>query len=207
MFGWLFGRKKSVEKLEEEIKNSFNSVKKDIKQAADWIMHLHSGHKNHENALTNFDERLSTIENDISEIKTFISFFNTRVSKRLSKHPQTLFNKQTAVEGVQTPVQTAVQTAFLGNLSVMERAIIWILLNAGENMKLSCEDIATITGKEKSTIRGQINSIKQKSEGLIEEAIEKSGKKRFYMPEKVREMLLRKAKLSKKKARKRKSES
>lgn len=207
MFEWLFGRKKRVEKLEEEIKNSFSGVKKDIKQAADWITHLHSSHKNHENVLTNVDDRLSTIENDLSEIKTFISFFNTKVSKQLSKHPQTLFAKQTAVGGVQTPVQTAVQTAFLSNLSMMERAIVWILLNAEENMKLSCEDIATIIGKDKSTVRGQINSVKQKSEGLIEEVIEKSGKKRFYMPEKVREMLLRKIKIARKKTRKRKSES
>jgi hypothetical protein len=48
-------------------------------------------------------------------------------------------------------------------------------LNAEGEMKLSYEDLALMLGKEKSTIRGQINTIKQKSEGLIEEITEKNG--------------------------------
>ena len=50
-------------------------------------------------------------------------------------------------------------------------------------------------GKERSTIRGQINSIKQKSENLIEEVIEKNGKKRVFIPEEMREKLLKKSKV------------
>jgi len=50
--------------------------------------------------------------------------------------------------------------------------------------------------------RGQINSIKQKSEGLIEEIVEKNGKKRVYVPEKVREKLLKYAKVRVRKGRK-----
>jgi len=46
-------------------------------------------------------------------------------------------------------------------------------------------------GKEKATIRGQINHIKQKSENLVEEIIEKNNKKRIYIPEEMKEKLLK----------------
>ena len=110
--------------------------------------------------------------------------------KQAFKQGQTAVYKQTAVQGVQTAVQTGVQTAFLGNLSVMERAIVWVLLNT--DMKLSCEDIAAILNKERATIRGQLNSIKQKNEGLIDEISEKNGKKRFFVNSETKDVLLSK---------------
>src|SRR4030043_511878 len=89
----------------------------------------------------------------------------------------------------QTPVQTAVQTSFLDNfldnLSVTERAIVWVILNS--EMKLSYDDLAAMLGKERATIRGQVNSIKQKSDGLVEEIIGKNNKKRFFIPDQVKE--------------------
>jgi hypothetical protein len=48
--------------------------------------------------------------------------------------------------------------------------------------------------KEKATVRGQINAIKQKSE-LIEEIIEKNGKKRVFVRPEVREKLAKYAKV------------
>ena len=122
-----------------------------------------------------------------------------RVNKQLFKQRQTADYKQTGVLGVQTGVQTGVQMSFLSSLSTMERAIVWVLLNT--DMKLSCEDIAAILNKEKSTIRGQINAIKQKSEGMVEEAIEKNGKKRYFVGEEVKDMLLSNMKAEKKKRR------
>jgi len=200
IFG-LFKKKDDNSELKEEIKQSFNSVKQDIKKAAEWITHLNSRSNNHENHTSNIDDRLSTIENDLDQIKTFISFFDNRISKQLFKQQRTGVYKQTAVQGVQTAVQTgvygvqtAIQTAFLGHLSVMERAIVWVLLNT--DMKLSYEDIATILNKDKATIRGQINAIKQKSEGLIEEMTENNGKKRYFIDEEMKETLLNKIKAS-----------
>jgi hypothetical protein len=67
------------------------------------------------------------------------------------------------------------------------------LLNT--DMNLSYNDLASMLGKEGSTIRGQVNSIKQKSEGLIEESIEINGKKRMYIPENIKEKILRKEKV------------
>lgn len=193
------GEKEDISGLKDEVKQAFKAVKEDIKNAADWVNHLNNKDKQHEESIEEINGRLSSIENNLEEIKTFISFFDSRVSKQLFKQRQTGVYKQTAVQGVQTPVQTgvygvqtAIQSAFLGNLSVMERAIVWVLLNT--DMKLSYEDISTILNKDKATIRGQMNSIKQKSEGMVEEAMEPNGKKRYFIPEDMREMLLNKIK-------------
>jgi len=71
--------------------------------------------------------------------------------------------------------------------------LVFTLMNS--DMKLSYEDLALLLGKERSTIRGQINSIKQKSPGIIEEITEKSGKKRVFVPEEIREKLKKYAKV------------
>ena len=105
------------------------------------------------------------------------------------KQSQTVFSKQTPSVDVLNTVQTGVQTVFLDHLSTTERAIVFVLLNS--DMKLSYEDLAAMLGKRRATIRGQINSIKQKSEGLIEEIIGENNKKRVYIPEKVKETLLK----------------
>ncbi|NMB66984.1 hypothetical protein GYA25_02920 [Candidatus Woesearchaeota archaeon] len=114
---------------------------------------------------------------------------NELKNKQVFKTPKQVFEKQTGVYAVQTGVQTGVQTPNLSQFSVTERAILWVLLNS--DVKLSYEDVGALLGKEKSTIRGQINSIKQKSESLINEEIEKNGKKRIYIPEEVKERLLK----------------
>ena len=120
--------------------------------------------------------------------------------KQVFKTPSRVFNKQTGVQAVQTGVQTAVQTPNLEQFSITERAILWILLNT--DMKLSYHDLAAMLGKEKSTIRGQVNSIRQKSEGLIEEQVEENGKKRVYVPEQIKEKMLKKSKVRVKKSKK-----
>ena len=74
-------------------------------------------------------------------------------------------------------------------------ALLWALLNANDGMKLSYDDLAALLGKNKSTIRGQINAIKQKNEGLIEEIRESNGKKRLYIPEKAKNFLLKSVKV------------
>ena len=127
------------------------------------------------------------------EIKDFISFFGLR----LSKQTQTMSIKQTTTTPVQTAVQTAVQTDILSNLTVMERAIVWALVNS--EMKLSYEDLAALLGKDKSTIRGQINTIKQKNDSLIMESRELNGKKRLYIPDEIRTKLVKSLKIKVKK--------
>lgn len=185
-FLW-FGRKKEDrhEKLKSEVRNSFEGVKQDVKKIGRWIKHLHERDDE-------IDRQFKELRRDIDEIKSFVSFFDTRVASRVFKSKQPAVGKQMTVQGVQTPVQTVVQTAFLQGLTTNERMIVWTLMNT--DMKLSYDDIAALLGKNKSTVRGQINSIKQKNENLICEFLERNGKKRHYIDEKMRGFLLNKAK-------------
>ncbi len=192
MFG--FFRKKAekeeFEQLKQAVQTGFNSVKQDVGNLSRWIKHLDSKDSEIKNEIFDIKEELSSIKDDIENLKNMFNFYD---GGRLFKHKQPLFNKQTAVVGVLNSVQTAVQTVFFNNLTPNERAIVYVLMNS--DLKLSYEDLAAMLGKRKSTIRGQVNSIRHKSEGLIEEVIDENNKKRIFIPEKAREMLLKKRKM------------
>lgn len=202
--GFLWWGKKKKEQDEEKIARSFESVKQDINKISAWIRHLKARDDNQEEKINNIYNEILEIKQDIDGIKQFVSFFDTRVASRVFRKVSTGVDKHTAVEGVQTPVYTAVQTAFLRGLTQQEKIILWILLNSEQ--KLSCEDIAVLLAKDKSTVRSQINNIKQKNESWISEFIEKNGKKRYYIDEKLKGILLKKMKLESKKLASRKPE-
>ena len=191
MFGWLF-EKKEVELIKEETKKSFDFVKKDISTVSGWIKHLDSEKNLHKKDMEDIRGILSSVQEEIFELKNIVSVMNELKPNRLFKTPKQLSNKQTAVYAVQTGVQTGVQTPKLDQFSITERAILWMLLNT--DMKLSYDDLAAMLGKERSTIRGQINAIKHKS-GVIEESIERNGKKRLFIPENIKEKMLKKSKV------------
>lgn len=195
MFGF-FSRKKEVEQIKEDTKSGFESVKKDISAVSGWIKHLDSEKEIQKRDIQEIKEALSTVYDELEEMKNMFSLMNqakiSTKNKQVFKTPVQVFDKQTGVYAVQTGVQTGVQTPNLDSFSVTERAILWILLNS--DMKLSYDDLAAMLGKERSTIRGQINTIKSKSE-VIEEIIEKNGKKRVFIPEEIREKMLKKAKV------------
>ena len=196
MFEWLFGSKRDVAELKEEVRGSFEHVKNDISDVSKWIKHLNTQDSKQEDAIRDVDERLSSIEDELEGIKNAISLMDLNNFKRVFKTSRQVFAKQTAVDGVQVAVQTAVQTADLINLSsfsVMERALVMVLLNT--DLKLSYDDLAAMSGKSRATIRGQVNTIKQKSEGLIEEIVEPNGKKRVFIPSEIREKLLKNVKV------------
>lgn len=188
MFGW-FKKKEDMSKLQEEIKRSFDSVKDDFNKVGQWISHFDDNHKGYKDDLDEIKKQIFTIQNEIDDIKDFVSLFGSKISKQ----QQTSVIKQQGVSIVQDSVQTAVQSGILDNLTLMERAIVWALVNS--ETKLSYEDLSVVLGKDKSTIRGQINTIKQKSEGLIEESREANGKKRVYIPEEMRQIILKNAKV------------
>jgi DNA-binding CsgD family transcriptional regulator len=192
MFNWFFGNKE-VKRVEEDTKKGFSVVKKDITAVSGWIKHLDSEKNLHQKEIKEIKDILSTVQEEIEGLKNVLSIMNELKPKQLFKTNKQVFNKQTAVYAVQTGVQTGVQTPNLEQFSITERAILWVLLNT--DMKLSYDDIAAMLGKDRSTIRGQINTIKQKSESLIEETIEKNGKKRVFIPENIKEKLLKKSKV------------
>jgi len=191
--------KKEVEQLKVAVQTGFNSAKQDINNVSRWIKHLDSKNLTIGNEVSSLKEEIATIKDEVENLKNMIALISEQGTL---KQRQTVFSKQTSVEGVLNTVQTGVQTAFLDSLSVTERAIIFTLLNSSD-MRLSYEDLAAILGKDKATIRGQVNSIRQKSEGLIEEVIGENNKKRIYIPEKIRENLL---KIKKVKAKQKKKE-
>lgn len=194
---WVFKTKKRVEEIREETKSGFDSVKKDILSISKWIKHLDSEKDTHKDEISSLKSLLSSLKGEIHELRETVNtnnlLYSNTTNKQMFKTNSHLSNKQTDVFDVQTGVQTGVQTPNLTNFSITERAIIAILINS--DLKLSYEDIAAMLGKEKSTIRGQINTIRSKEDHIIHETIEKNGKKRVYIPEKIKEKLLKKAKV------------
>ena len=183
MFRWFF-RKKEVEEIKEATKKGFEDVKKDINSIDNWMKYMDSEKNLQKKEIEDIKEILSTVKEELNEIKSVVSFIGEMKISRPFKTNRQLSKQQTAVQAVQSAVQTAVQTPNFDNFSITERATLWILLNT--DMKLSYEDLGSMLGKEKSTIRSQINSIKQRSESLIEEIIEKNGKKRVLIPEDIK---------------------
>ncbi|MBU1252105.1 MAG: winged helix-turn-helix domain-containing protein [Nanoarchaeota archaeon] len=192
MFGWFFG-KKETDALKKDTMRGFESVKKDVNTINAWIKHLDSEKNLHKKDVEEIKSVLSSMNNELEGLKNVLSIMNEIKPRNKNQTPKQVFGKQQGVYPVQTGVQTGVQTPNFDQFSVTERAILWILLNS--DMRLSCDDLAAILGKERSTVRGHLNRIKQKSEGLIEEIIEKNGKKRVFIPEEIREKLLKRAKV------------
>jgi hypothetical protein len=194
---------KKFKSLHKNIGTSFSNIKNDMETFSKWVTHLENHRDNHHSRIEKLEKKIDFLERVLEEIKEGQTFVQT---PSVSKHKQTAVRlKQTAV-GVQTPVyveQTAVQTAVqtpkqleineltetLRSLTVMERAVLWTLLNT--DLKMSYDDLSVLLGKDKSTLRGQINNIKRKSESLITEFTEINGKKRFFVDEEIRRIVLR----------------
>jgi septal ring factor EnvC (AmiA/AmiB activator) len=195
MFG-LFKKKKEDNLVKEEIQKSFDAVKEDFNKVGQWISHFDVNAKNNTDELEEVKKQIFVLQNEIDDIKDFISLFGSKISKQQRQ----VVVKQSTVSGVQEVVQTAVQSSILDNLTMMERGIVWALVNS--ETKLSYEDLAIVLGKDKSTIRGQINAIRQKCEKVIEESRESNGKKRVFIPEEMKQIILKKEKVRVKSSRK-----
>jgi predicted transcriptional regulator len=192
MFG--FFRKKverwEIDQIKAGVQTGFNSVKQDMNSLGKWVKHLDSNDAKLKVHISELEGELASVKEELENVKNVLSLVG---EKPVFKQRQTVFNKQTPVYDVLNTVQTGVQTAYLDHLSSTERSIVFVLLNS--DMKLSYEDLSAMLGKSKATIRGQVNSIKQKSEGLIEESVGANNKKRIFIPEKVKEQLLKKGKV------------
>lgn len=196
---WVFGKKedkheKKWKDLHEKLDNSFVNIKKDAVNFSKWINHLHTKKEEHHSRISTIERKLYKIEEMIEELSKKQIFLEQ--SKQLFKHKQPNSRLKQLAVGVQTGVQTANLTDLkeisivLKNLTVMERAVVWVLLNT--DLKMSYEDISVTLGKDKSTVRGQLNNIKRKSESLISESTEYStGKKRYFIHDEIKNELLK----------------
>ncbi len=196
MFGWLFGEGK-VSKLEDETKKSFGAVKKDIESMSQWIKHLDAQDKQLFDVLSTVKQDLSSIQDEIGGLKEAVGMMDFALVHKQASKKSGVGSGQTADSVVVNSVQTGVQTDsfydIFRQLSANERLLVFTMMNS--EMKLSYEDLALLLGKERSTVRGQINAIKQKSEGLIEELVEKNGKKRVFIPDQMKQKLAKYAKV------------
>lgn len=196
MFEWLFGRKKD-NSVEEEIKKSFSAVKKDMDSVGKWIKHLEQSDKQLFDVVNELQRDLSSIKDEIDGLRESVDMLGEGTNYKQVFKKMPVLSKQTPVEDVDNAVQIGVQTGnfynILKGLSANEKLLIFTILNS--EMKLSYEDLALLLGKERATIRGQVNIIKQKNEGLIEEVIEKNGKKRVFIPDEIKEKLMKYAKV------------
>jgi len=187
---------KKEDKIEKRFKDfhknldgSFLNIRKDMKKVRDWINHLDNKKTEHHHKISSIELRLNNLEDSMEELKK-LNFFIKELG--LSKHKQTGGLSKQPFVCVQTPVQTPIQgdvNQILKSLTVMERAVVWVLLNT--DLKLCYDDLSITLGKDKSTIRGQLNNIKRKSESLINEYMEMSGKKRFYINDELKNEVLR----------------
>jgi len=193
MLSWLLFGKREVRQAREDAKKGFDSVKSDINSLSEWIKHLNTHKEKHKQVFEDINDRLSTIEKDLENLKNVLIAGNLQKAKQVFKTSTDVQAKQTGVQDVYDSVQTGVQTGVLRYLSASERALVYVLLNS--EMKLSYEDLSAMLGKSRATIRGQINSIKQKSEGVLEEVMEKNGKKRVFILEEIKEQLIKTAKV------------
>jgi predicted transcriptional regulator len=197
MFGWLFKKedKTELEQHKVAVQTALSNVKQDISSLSKWIKHLDSKDSEIKSDMHGVMQEILSMKNELNEIRELILNKENEEPKTepILKQRQTAVHKQTAVYAEKTAVQTTVQAAFFTKLSSSEKAIVGILLNS--ELKLSYEDLASLMGKDTATIRGQVNSIKQKCEGLIEEQIEKNNKKRLYIPEKIKEVMLKRVKV------------
>ena len=195
MFNWMFKKvkKEEFDTHKEAVQTALNSVKQDMANVSKWIKHLEQQDSSIKKDVQEIVQDFSSIKEDLEKLKEMIGQQKNDFEGSPIKQNQTARHKQTPVYDVQTAVQTTVQAAFFNKLSLSEKAIVMILVNS--DMKLSYEDLGAMTGKDSTTIRGQINTIRQKCPGIIEEQIEKNNKKRLFIPDKIKGILLRKAKI------------
>ncbi|MAG25067.1 hypothetical protein CMI47_05750 [Candidatus Pacearchaeota archaeon] len=192
-----FFLRKRVKSLEESTKSGFDSVKKDMDVVGKWVKHLENKDKQVFKVINELKSELSTVTGELESLRGALNVeVETGKDKQVFKKLPVL-DKQTGVEDVGKAVQTAVQTGsfyeIMKGLSSNERLVLFTLMNS--DMKLSYEDLAMLLGKERSTVRGQVNSVRQKSPDFIDEIVEKNGKKRVFVPSFVKEKLSKYAKV------------
>ena len=196
VFG-LFKRKRDIEGklsgLHDSLNDSFSKIKDDMGSVGEWIKHFDQTKEDHHSKIENLDTRLRSVEEFV------MNLMEQSPAEEVSKQEQTAVrpNQTDSVSKQvfeqpskqQESVQTEIEKA-LFSLTAMERTVVWSLLNT--DILLCYEDLGRILGKDQSTVRGQLNNIKRKIPGLIEEKSEGNGKKRYYVNEaKKREILVK----------------
>jgi len=200
---WSFGKKRDlIEEVHSKLNNSFSNIKKDFTKVSVWINHLDDHRKRHDERISRVEEKIGILEEllyRLQEKEEFKQVFKHKQTGRLNKQPFKRVFKQGEID------EDNELGGMLDGLTVMERAALWVLLNT--EMKLSYEDLAVALGKNKNTVRVQLNNIKKKCPGLISESLDNEGRKRLHIEDEDKEDILKTVKIRQIKAKKSKSES
>ena len=191
--GFLWFRKKEdnlddkFNELHSGLKTSFSNIKRDFEHVISRVDHLHSKKDEHHNKLDQLDKRLR-------EIEVFFEIMKEKEGEILHKSMLSKQGVQTGQTGVvRTAVQTPVfQTGFLGKLKSLtptERNLVWSLINT--DLKLSYDDISVVIGKDKSTVRGLMNSVRRKYDDIVSDVVEENGRKRFFIEEDIKSEVMK----------------
>lgn len=191
---WIFKKRDELSNhmdgIQTSLKISFKHIKSDIKILTEWIDHFNNKHDHHEEEIKKVNLNVLSLNKrmvDIEEVISSLPKQQTAVQTAVCfKQPQTNNRFKQLFEPVQTK---QVGDTFTQNMTPMERAIISVLLNT--DLKLSYDDLMVAIGRDKSTIRGQVNNIKQKNSRLLKEVAESTGKKRFYIDEPTKNSILK----------------
>lgn len=191
MFFWL--KKKDYNNLGEKFDNihsslhkSFLNVKMDVTHLIAKIDKINEDHIMKKSEIEELNKRVNQIEQIIDHM------FNqkTRVFGQPFEVKQTNIGFKQPNSFIRTDNQMDRKgDKWTRNFTPMERTIINILLNT--DMQLSYDDLSVMMGRDKSTIRGQMNNIKMKNELLVTEIVQKDGKKRFYVEDRLKSEILR----------------
>ena len=189
---WGFFRKKEAwiherfESLHRHLGVSFSAIKKDMTEINRWLYAFQEQHKNHKKGYTEIERRVREIEAILPSLLRDLEAMQTVVQTAV-QNKQSYKQQQTNSRLGQTQDEPFMSQ--LRGLSITERAIVWVLLNT--DLKYSYEDLKSALGKDESTLRGQINQIKKRCPHLIHEYAENSGKKRFFIDEKIKSELFK----------------
>lgn len=198
---WFFRDKRNEtdpDTFSKKVKNSFINVKNDMQKILEWISFLKINYEKSEN-------RLSEIEKNLENMK--IRILNLEEDKNRAAvwtadqtAVQTAVQNWTAVRPKQTAVQKEVGDLekYFNGLTWREGELLSILLNTEREMDYN--DLCEMVGRDQSTLRGQVNKIKIKYPGAIEETVTNKGKKSFSMNQELKEKISER--LNKKKGRK-----
>ena len=90
-------KKEEFEQLKQAVQTGFNSVKQDVSNTSKWIKHLNSNDSELKDDIFELKEELSSVKDELENLKNMLDVIG---NKQVFKQRQTVFNKQTAVQGV-----------------------------------------------------------------------------------------------------------
>ena len=110
---WFFRSSKNwIKEIEEKAERGFSVVKEDMGKVGKWIKHLDDKNKQVFDVVSMIKDDLASIRNEIYSLRDAVEIVSEEQKGKQVFKKLPVLGKQTAVEGVEEAVQTAVQNLF-----------------------------------------------------------------------------------------------